>query len=347
MGKRNTSNDSACGGAAEDQAAAGSKKIQSPHDGIFQDFWNDREVAASFIEEYVPAKITRHLDFNSLKICKDTFIDRELDRYFSDVLYEIEFRKKPLLLYFLFEHKSVPEWLASFQLLKYKVKIWELYLKQNKKKKNEKQFLPVIISQVIYHGKKKWSLDTRFIALFEETADLENYIPDFSYDLYDISHLPDEEIKGAVLLKIILKTLKYAFDPRLREKLKDIFKLFEQLSDKTKATEYLEILLRYLGDSRDFTTEELRESLTEVYEEGGAILTTLSERLRQQGKQDKEWLVVRNSLSKGLPVELIADITGLPVNKVKQMKNKIEREKLAPIPPTSSGPVTGNAEYRV
>jgi predicted transposase YdaD len=123
----------------------------------------------------------------------------------------------------------------------------------------------------------------------------------------------------------------------------------------TKATEYLEILLRYLGDSRDFTTEELRESLTEVYEEGGAILTTLSERLRQQGRQigrqegrqDNEWLVVRNSLSKGLPIELIADITGLPVNRVKEMKGRIEREKLAPIPPSAHGPATGNAEHRV
>ena len=102
------------------------------------------------------------------------------------------------------------------------VRIWELYLKQNK----EAKYLPVIIPLVIYHGKPKWSLSERFISLFEEPADFEQYIPDFGFNLYDISHMPDEEIQGTPLLKIFLTTFKYIYSPELRDKLWDIFKLF-------------------------------------------------------------------------------------------------------------------------
>ncbi len=315
------------GGPADAGSEPGQKKIQSPYDGIFQGYMNNKEVAGSFLREYVSEKITRHLDFDTLEIYKDSFIDKELDRYYSDVLYQVKYKGKPLLIYFLFEHKSAQERFISFQLLKYLVKIWEQYRKQNK----EARHLPVIVPLVLYHGRKKWSLDTRFSFLFEDTDGLESYVPDFNYDLYDFSHIPDEKIKGAVLLRVILMTLKYAFDPRLEDKLEDIFQLFTELSDKTEALEYLEALLRFLLDTRDFTPEQLQESLTQAVKDGGTIMQTLGERFRQEGRQegekDKELLVVRNSLSKGLPLDIVADLIGLPVKKVKQMKAQIEREQ--------------------
>jgi activator of HSP90 ATPase len=62
----------------------------------------------------------------------------------------------------------------------------------------------------------------------------EYYIPDLKSEMFDISHLPDDQIKGAILLRVLF------------EKLHDIFKLYQQLSNKTTTTEYLEVLLRYL-----------------------------------------------------------------------------------------------------
>ncbi|MCP4153493.1 MAG: Rpn family recombination-promoting nuclease/putative transposase, partial [bacterium] len=100
------------------------KEVQFPYDGLFRDFFDDKEVAASFMKEYVPGKINRHFDFDTLTISKDTFIDKELARHASDVLYQIEYKQKPLLVYLLFEHKSAQEKFAGFQVLKYEVKIW-------------------------------------------------------------------------------------------------------------------------------------------------------------------------------------------------------------------------------
>ncbi len=68
------------------------------------------------------------------------------------------------------------------------VEIWYLYLKQNEKTKK----LPLIITLLIYHGKKKWSVNNNFSYLIEETT-LKEYIPDFKYKIFDISHLTQLE----------------------------------------------------------------------------------------------------------------------------------------------------------
>ncbi len=101
-----------------------------------------------------------------------------------------------------------------------------------------------------------------------------------------------------------------------------------------------EKITRHLDfDPRDITPEQLRESLTRAVNDGGAIMQTLGERFRQEGRQvgrqegkqegrdNMQFEVLRKSLSKGLPLDIVADLIGLPVKKVKQMKAQIEREQ--------------------
>ncbi len=89
--------------------------------------------------------------------------------------------------------------------------------------------------------------------------------------------------------------------------------------------------MRFLFDTRDITPEQLRESLTRAAKDGGVIMQTLGERFRQEGRQEErdnmQFEVLRKSLSKGLPLDIVADLIGLPVKKVKQMKAQIEREQ--------------------
>jgi predicted transposase/invertase (TIGR01784 family) len=258
------------------------KTLPQPHDRTFEYVFKEKETAASMLKEYLPVRIRNKLDFDSLKISNDTFVDKRLKNYFADLLYEIKLKSsyKAALIYILFEHKSWEEWFTCLQLLKYMVRIWEQFLKQNK----EAKYLPVIIPLVIYHGKPKWELSKRFISLFENTADLEEYIPDFGFNLYDISHMPDEDIQGTPLLKIFLTTFKYIDSPELRNKLWDIFKLFLELSDKTKVSEYLEVLLKYLLYSPgELKQEELHEQVTSILEEGGDIMQTIAQQLREEG----------------------------------------------------------------
>jgi predicted transposase/invertase (TIGR01784 family) len=223
-------------------------------------------------------------------------------------------------IYLLIEHKSWEELFTGFQLLKYMVRIWELYLRQN----NNAKTLPVIIPVVIYHGPKKWRIDTHFISLFDVPDYVKDYIPDFNYNLHDISHYHDEEIKGVVLLRILFKTLKYISTPALRHKLREILQLFRELEDKRKGTEYLEVLLRYIASSaRSLSEEELKESVSQIFEEGGDFMATIAEKWTQEVK----WDVVRNSLKEGLPINTIVRITGLPAEEINRMKEEMAKSK--------------------
>jgi len=324
-------------------------KIRSKHDEVVKEFLSENETAKSFFMEYLPAEIVQNLDFNTLEICKDTFINKKLAKYFSDILYQVDFENMDAFIYLLIDHKSQPDRFVGFQFLKYMVRIWELYRKQNKSAEK----LPVIIPMVIYHGLRKWEMDTRFISLFNVPGYLKKYVPDFSYNLHDISHVPDKEIKGAVLLRVLFMTLKYIFTPGLRYKLREeIFPLFHELKDKEKGTEYLEVLLNYLtGSSRNLPGIELTETVTQFFEEGGDLMATIAEKWIKEGekkgekkgkkegikegikegkkegiKEGKKEGIKEGKLStaiellrSGIPIEIITKATGFPRNEIEKL----------------------------
>lgn len=84
--------------------------------------------------------------------------------------------------------------------------IWE-----QKFNKEKMQKLPLIIPLVFYHGESRWNIANNFSSLIEGIEDLplavRKYLPDYKYLLYDLSN-GEEEIKGELLTRIYLETLK-------------------------------------------------------------------------------------------------------------------------------------------
>ncbi len=200
------------------------EEIKNIHDKFFQETFTRKEIAESFLKHYLPEQLIPHINFGSLSIIKDSFIDKELLEHFSDILYTVGFKKTDIYIYLLFEHKSYKEKLVAFQLLRYMVKIWDQHLKQHPKTKK----LPAVFPMVLYHGKTEWKIPENFQSVIQKDAVslLKEYIPEFSYRLYDISHMSDDEIRGGVLGRIVLMIFKYIFRPDLREKLPEIISFF-------------------------------------------------------------------------------------------------------------------------
>lgn len=321
------------------------EKGASPYmqnDEFVKNFLSRKETAESFFQNYLPADIIRYLDFASLRISKDTFVDQKMSEFFSDLLYEINLRETSAFIYFLIEHKSDQAPLVDFQLLKYLVNIWELYLKQHEGAKK----LPVIIPILIYHGEGEWKIDTQFITLFDVPEavmpHVREYIPNFNYKLFDISHLRDEEIVGKVDLRILFLTLKYIFTPELRFKLPEILQLCNDLEDKNKGTEYIEILLRYMVRKLpDIMTDTIVDTVSKIIDGGGDIMPTIAEsweakgeargeakgeaRGEARGRENTTWEIIKKSLKKGLPISTIAEITGFSKEQINLMKKEIAK----------------------
>lgn len=79
-------------------------------------------------------KVLKLVDLNTLEISKDSFIEKDLAEYHSDILYKVKLTNGSQgFIYVLFEHKSYYDRFVHLQLLEYMVKIWRLYIKQHKK----------------------------------------------------------------------------------------------------------------------------------------------------------------------------------------------------------------------
>jgi len=256
-------------------------EISNPHDKFFKEVFTRKASTEEFLRHYLPENVVGLLDLDSLEYTKDTFVDRHLKEYFSDLLLKLYLKDgSPGYVYILFEHKSYQEPLIAFHILRYMVKIWE--------KKNEPGF-PVIIPIALYHGKTRWRVGLNFRDLFDSPEEIASYIPDFQYLLWDASGYSDEEIKGGAVLRVALLVLKYIFREDLREHLPGILSLLRNLSEKRTSIEYIETILKYIvnaASTENIDREDMKAAVDEALSHrGGEIMPTIADSLRQEGIQ--------------------------------------------------------------
>ena len=255
---------------------------------------------------YLPSEIARGIDLGSLEYVKGSFVSPEFKEYFSDLLCKITFSDKQWgYLYLLWEHKSAPEPLITFQLLKYMVRIWELWQKNEKKEAKLKGF-PLIIPFIFYHGAEQWQVKESYRDLFNYPERLLCFVPDFRYLLWDASCYSDEEIKGAVWLQVVLLTMKYIERKDLRERLPEIFSLMTELLRQPSGPEQLKLLFRYIitaGKRQYINMDDIRQAVAQSLPKGGKIMETVADVLIEQGRQQG----IKHGLEKGLEQGILLD----------------------------------------
>ena len=126
-------------------------KINDPHDKFFKETLSNVATAQDFLTNYLPTDIMEIVNLHSLEPQKDSYINKNLEEHFSDLLFKVDINNKEGYLYFLFEHKSYEDKGVAFQLLKYIVEIWTA--KINKENAKELPIIPL----VIYHGRSNWN----------------------------------------------------------------------------------------------------------------------------------------------------------------------------------------------
>ncbi len=75
--------------------------INKPHDKFFKDAMGRKDVARSFIQHYLPHALVKTCDLDTLQIIKDSYIDKELEEHFSDIVHHLSIRSTFLLQTFV------------------------------------------------------------------------------------------------------------------------------------------------------------------------------------------------------------------------------------------------------
>lgn len=229
---------------------------------------------------YVPKEIARYIDTDSLQLQKDSFIQKKLAEYYSDVLFSTTFDGRDGYLYILFEHKSYPDSYVSLQPLRYIVEIWEM-----KVDKEREEHFPVILPIVIYHGEKKWLKPKTIEELIDSGKDnfpdLRQYIPSFKILFYNFSHYGKIGIKGTTKLKQYLQLIKHLYGED-KEALYAVIVQIEQAGDMN----FFESVIIYLVHVLDsFSIDTVKERLTV---EGRRKIVTAAEQWLREGEQKGE-----------------------------------------------------------
>jgi predicted transposase/invertase (TIGR01784 family) len=287
-------------------------RVINPHDKLFRKTYSDLDNARSFLTNYLPGHVLGLVDLSTLEISKDSFIEKELADYYSDLLYRVTLKDGSAgFIYLLFEHKSFHDRYVHLQLLEYMVKIWRLHIRQHRKKPVT---LPIVIPLLICHGRKEWPENTvRLTSLLSgPTHDLAGYIPDFGFELYDLHRFSDDQIKGTIMSRAMLMLFKYIFKPELRHKLPEILSLLRTLMQKETGLQYLEVVIRYLAsvlDEDELSMNQIKEMAEQaISKETGEYIMTLAEKLHNEGRLEGKLEGLREAIELGITLKFPGDI---------------------------------------
>jgi predicted transposase/invertase (TIGR01784 family) len=256
-------------------------ELTNPHDRFFKEAMSWPEATRDFLQYYLPPAVSELLDVSSAEWVKDSFVDAELHEHFSDLLSKVDLRGGgEAYVYVLFEHKSHPEPLIAFQLLRYMVRVWEYTLRQGER-------LCPILPVVVYHGQARWGAPPTLQAVLDVPEAMRAYVPDYRYVLCDLSRYRDADLQGAVGSQAVFLVLKHIFSGDLRERLPEMARLWEELAQQVTGLERLNTILRYLATATDRVTEaDLRQAVEAVFPEvGGGMMSTIAEKWVEQGME--------------------------------------------------------------
>ena len=237
-----------------------SKKVHNPHDKFVRETFSDPERAQAFIEEFLPADLVRDLNIPNLKVLKDSYLNKDLKEYFSDLILELEVKdskEDSLKLALLFEHKSFPDEYVLIQVGHY---LFSHLFKQIRQKKT----LELVIPLIYYQGKQKWDVPN-LLELFKNYPEsVLEYVPQLKHIFISLNEISDEQISAIrnSMLSVALATQKLRFNPiNLVKDFNRILKLFplEQTD-----TNFFAQLIVYTFEVTDISEEAIAKSIENI-----------------------------------------------------------------------------------
>lgn len=302
------------------------KSLPANHDSFFRASMQHLEIARAFFQAYIPRHIAKRIDFASLKIEPNSYIDDDHVEVISDILYSVQIDNDLGYLYILCEQQSTPQVLMPYRLLKYMMGIFDHHLKKQKGTKNRKR-LPIVLPLLVYNGKESpYPYSTNFYDCFSEPALASKWMFNGPFKLIDLTVAPDETLrrhKEAAVMELLEKHIRT----------RDILPLIDLLAksgllDRLKelgAGDYLKFTLHYVlnkGEASDHhkVIELLSESLPN--EDIMSIADGLKKEGRKEGMKMKAETIAKKLLAMGkLDLKSIAEVSGLSISQIKSLQS--------------------------
>jgi len=192
----------------------------------------------------------------------------------------------------------------------------------------------------IYNGRMKWNTEKEFKKIIENPKkQTEKYIPNYQYEIYDLSPKGTKEIVGTAILKMILEMMR-AIQIKSQKKFIDeiinITLLSKQIKNQEKATKIYESCVRYIFNIRDdIEVEEIEEKVKEVSKERSDYFMTIADKLIEKGIEKGKLEGIQQGkletaiklLKKALDKKTISEVTELSIDQIEKIEEEMNQNK--------------------
>lgn len=264
------------------------ERIHHPHDSAFKAALSDKRVAIDFLKNHLSKEVYEKIDLDTLELQNASFIDEELKSSEADVLYKALMKsedgvKREIFIYTLLEHQSTVDKWHPLRIVKYMVRIWEDFRKQNP----GSEALPIILPIIVYNGPNKYNASTSFTDLFGDHKKMAENMLLNPFSLLDLNTIEDEEIKHHYWCGLLELFMKKSRNSETLALLKEAKQLIDALSKEQNASGYLIVMVRYLisqTEAKDLGSflEGIHGALPKKVEEE---IMNVAQQLEQRGMQ--------------------------------------------------------------
>ncbi|MDP5172253.1 MAG: Rpn family recombination-promoting nuclease/putative transposase, partial [Bacteroidia bacterium] len=259
--------------------------IRQLHDRFFKAIFSAPAQAIGLIKGCLPKRLQQDLDWSSLMLDPNSYIDDRLKEYYSDLVFRCQFRGgEPVNVVFLLEHKSFVSTFPYLQLLRYMASIWE-----QQRHHGADKMVPVI-PIILYHGKGTWD-ESPFESYFALPPDqqVEEYLPAFTYLLVNLKTTQDQEIQERFEDLVVsrgLLLMKYIFSPELIDHLEDVFEGLKNAVANQRDVEIVRIFIRYIYYFDNTKAKLVMQKVEELLSDWPYMEGSIADMLIKQGKAE-------------------------------------------------------------
>jgi predicted transposase/invertase (TIGR01784 family) len=275
------------------------KRLHNIHDKFVRESFSDKERAVAFFERFLPYPILYQLDFDTLTVRKETYINETLKEHFSDLVFEVCLKSDSSVktdVVLLFEHKSSPDRNVLFQVGYYIFAHWTRCLSENKE---PKPIIPIIY----YQGKGKWKVGNLSDQFKKYPKEVKGYLPILNHIFIDLKTISKEQLmdmRSSMMTAAILAQ-QWRFNPiKFKEDLERIFRL---LPIESNYRNFLEMIVVYALNVSEISEAQLGETVKSISEPlKEKIMTTytmLIEKGKLEGKIEGEQIGIQKGFEKG------------------------------------------------
>ena len=154
------------------------------HDHPYKRLFSHPEMVADLIRGFLHQELAEVCDLSTLKRCNGSYVTDDLRDREDDIIWQVKWGDKSLILYLLIEFQSQPDPLMPIRVMSYSSLLWQDLVRT--KHISPTKPLPAIIPLVLYNGETPWRVPANIRdAIGEMPGGLTHMRPSVPYILLD------------------------------------------------------------------------------------------------------------------------------------------------------------------